>query len=154
MYSLCFSPCSTCTDTAASPILSGPVVNGTSVTVLWDHADKGPCFNYLTFSYNITWYPVVGEVPQRGEGQSGVTGPGATEYIITNLMKDTDYQVELFGFTPIHPPVFSIVATVGFTTGGVCRYMHVMCALTLTVGVNQIHTNQYSVCYTALLMHT
>ena len=131
--------CFTCSDIAASPIPSGPVVNGTSVTVLWDHADRRPCFNHLTFSYNITWYPMVGGVPQRGEGQSGVTGPGATEYIITNLMKDTDYQVELFGFTPIHPPVFSIVATVGFTTRGECRYMHVMCVLTLIFTIISVY---------------
>ena len=57
---------------------------------------------------------------QRGEGQSGVTGPGATEYIITNLMNDTDYRVELFGFTPCEPVVYSEVATVDFTTTGVC----------------------------------
>ena len=62
-------------------------------------------------------------MPQRGEGQSGVTGPGATEYIIPNLMNDTDYQAELVGFTPIYPPVFSSVATVGFTTKGVCLYI-------------------------------
>ena len=109
----------TLTDIAVSPILADPVVIGTSVTVSWDHTDKGPCFNNFTFSYNITWYPVVGGVSQRGEGQSVLTGPGATEYNITNLMKDTDYQVELFGFTPIPPPVFSSVATVNFTTTGV-----------------------------------
>ena len=89
--------------------------------------DKGPCFNHLTFSYNITWYPVhvVGGVPQKGEGQSRVTGPDATEYIITNLMRDTDYQVELLGFTPGDHPMFSIVATVNFTTKGVyvCIYI-------------------------------
>ena len=119
--------CSSSSDTAAPPTFTDPVVVGSSVQLLWDHTDRGPCFNHLTFSYNITWYPVVGGVPQRGEEQSGMTGPGATEYIITNLMKDTDYQVELFGYTPSHPPVFSIVATVNFTTGGVCRYMHVMC---------------------------
>ena len=119
IYTLCFLLCSTCTDTAAPPILTDLVVSGTNVTVSWDHTNKGPCFNHLTFSYNITWYPVVGWVPQRGEGQSVMTGPGATEYIITNLMKDTDYQVELFGYTPSHPPVFSIVATVNFTTKGV-----------------------------------
>ena len=116
-------PCSTCTDTAAPPTFSDPLMNGTSVTVSWNHTDKGPCFNHLTFSYNITWYPVVDGVPQKGEGQSGVTGPGATEYIITNLMNNGNYQVELFGFTPSHPPVFSIVATVGFKTKGVCLYI-------------------------------
>ena len=85
---------------------------------------------------------MVGGLPQRGEGQSVLTGPGAREYIITNLMKDTNYQVELFGFTPIHPHVFSSVATVSFTTTGVCRYMHVMCPLTLIdiVGVNQTYS--------------
>ena len=87
---------------------------------MWDHTDRGPCFNQLTFSYNITWYPVVGGVPQRGEGESVLTGPGATVYIITNLMKDTNYQVELFGFTPCEPVVYSEVATVDFTTTGVC----------------------------------
>ena len=133
------SPCSICSDTAAPPTFTDPLVNGTSVTVSWDHTDKGPCFNHLTFSYNITWYPVVGGVPQKEEGQSSVTGPGATVYIITNLMNDTDYRVELVGFTSIHPPVFSIVATVGFTTKGVCMCMHVMypcmCFNALTIGV-------------------
>ena len=112
--------CSSSSDTAEPPTFTDPVVIGTSVTVSWDHTNRGPCFNHLTFSYNITWYPVVGGVPQKGEGQSVMTGPGTTEYIITNLMKDTDYQVELFGFTPCHVPVFSSVATVNFTTKGVC----------------------------------
>ena len=123
MYSLCFSPCSTCTDTAAPPTFSDLVVNGTNVTVSWNHTNKGPCFNHLTFSYNITWYPV-GRVPQRGEGQSVLTGPGATEYILTNLMSDTDYQVELFGFTPSEPVMYSEVATVDFTTEGVYVRIH------------------------------
>ena len=87
---------------------------------MWDHTDRGPCFNHLTFSYNVTWYPVVGRVPKRGERQSVVTGPGATVYILTNLMKDTDYRVEFFRFTPCEPVVYSEVATVDFTTTGVC----------------------------------
>ena len=58
---------------------------------------------------------MVGGVPLRGEGQSGVTGPGATEYTITNLMNGTDYQVELFGFTSSDPVVYSEVATVNIT---------------------------------------
>ena len=82
---------------------------------MWNHTNKGPCFTNLTFSYNITWYPVVDGVPLRGEGQSGVTGPGATEYTITNLMNGADYQVELFGFTSSDPVVYSEVATVNFT---------------------------------------
>ena len=81
----------------------------------WDHTDRGPCFTNLTFSYNITWYPVVGGVPQKGEGQSAVTEPGATEYTITNLMNGTDYQVELFGFTSSAPVLYSEVATVRIT---------------------------------------
>ena len=114
-----FSLCPTCSDTAAPPTFTDPLVNGTSAIVSWDHTDKGPCFNHLTFYYNITWYPVVGGVPQRREGQSGMTGPDATEYIITNLMNDANYHVELVGFTPGDRPVFSIVATVDFTTKGV-----------------------------------
>ena len=55
----------------------------------------------------------------EGEGQSVVTGPGATEYIITNLMNGTDSQVELFGFTSSDPVVYSEVATVNITTEGV-----------------------------------
>ena len=90
-----------------------------TATLMWHHTDKGPCFINLTFSYNITWYPVVGVVPPRGEGQSAVTGPGATEYNIINLMNGTDYQVELFGFTSSYPVVYSEVATVNFTTEGV-----------------------------------
>ena len=129
--------CSSSSDTAALPTFTDPVVIDTNVTVSWDHTNKGPCFNHLTFFYNITWYPVVGGVPQRGEGQSGVTGPGATEYIITDLMSDTDYRVELFGFTPSHPPVFSIVATVNFATRGVCTCMHVMCAC-MTIGMYNV----------------
>ena len=100
------------------------MVIGTIVTVSWDHTDRGPCFNHLTFSYNITWYPVVGGVPQRREGQNGVTGPGSSEYTITNLMNDTAYRAELFGLTSCHPLVFSFVATVDFTSKGVCTYMH------------------------------
>ena len=61
---------------------------------------------------------MVGGVAQRGEGQSAVTVPGATAYIITNLMNGTDYQVELFGFTSSDPVVYSEVATVNFTTEG------------------------------------
>ena len=89
---------------------------GMTVTLMWNHTDKGPCFTNLTFSYNITWYPVVGGVPLRGEGQSGVTGPGATAYTITNLMNGPDYQVELVGFTSSDPVVYSEVATVNITS--------------------------------------
>ena len=112
-------PCSTCTDTAAPPTFTDTVVVGTIVTILWDHANKGPCFNHLTFYYNIIWYPVVGGVSQRGEEQSVLTGPNATEYIITNLMNDTDYRVELEGVTSSGLVVHSEVATVDFTTVGV-----------------------------------
>ena len=63
---------------------------------------------------------MVGGVPLRGEGQSGVTGPGAKAYTITNLMNGTDYQVELFGFTSSDPVVYSEVATVNITAEGVC----------------------------------
>ena len=68
---------------------------------------------------------MVGGVPLRGEGQSGVTVPGATAYIITNLMNGTDYQVELFGFTSSDPVVYSEVATVNLTTEGV--YVCIVC---------------------------
>ena len=119
-----FSLCPTCTDTAAAPTFTDTVVSGTSVTVSWDHTNKGPCFNHLIFFYNITWYPLVDGVPQKGEEQSNVTGPGTTEYIITDLMKDTDYQVELVGFTSRDPIVRSEVATVDFTTEGVYVQMH------------------------------
>ena len=106
--------------------------------LLWNHTDKGPCFNKLTFSYNVTWYPVVCGVPLRGEGQSGVTGPGATEYTITNLMNGTDYQVELFGFTSSVPVVYSEVATVLviFTAEGVY-----MCHMYVTVHRSCCHGN-------------
>ena len=46
--------------------------------------------------------------------------PGTTVYILTDLMNDTNYQVELFGFTPSEPVVYSDVATVDLTTTGVC----------------------------------
>ena len=58
-------------DTAMPPTLTDPVVIGTNVRISWDHTNKGPCFSNLTFSYNITWYPVVGGVPQRGGGAEG-----------------------------------------------------------------------------------
>ena len=106
-------------ETAKHPVLlSSPRIgeNGLTATLMWNHTDQGPCFTNLTFSYNITWYPVVGGVPLRGEGQSAVTGPGATEYTITNLMNGTDYQVELFGFTSSDPVVYSEVATVNITS--------------------------------------
>ena len=113
-------------DTAMPPTLTDLMVMGTNVRISWDHTDKGPCFSNLTFSYNITWYPVVGGVPQRREGQRGVTKPGATEYIITNLLSNTDYRVELVGFTPsdlaMQQYVHSEVAMVNFTTEGVCPY--------------------------------
>ena len=121
-YSSCFV-CYFIIEVAKKPTLLGSPTDGRhwiTAIVMWDHTDRGPCFNHLTFSHNITWYPVVGGVPQRGEGQSGVTGPGATVYIITNLMNDTDYHVELFGFTPSEPVVYSEVTTVDFTTTGVC----------------------------------
>ena len=54
-----------------------------------------------------------------------MTGPGATEYTITNLMNGTDYQVELFGFTSSDPVVYSEVATVNFTTEG--AYVCIVC---------------------------
>ena len=41
-------------------------------------------------------------------------------YILTDLMNNTDYQVELVGFTSSEPAVYSEVATVDFTTTGVC----------------------------------
>ena len=107
-----------CLDTAALPTFTDLIVNGTNVRISWDHTNKGPCFSNLTFSYNITWYPVVGGVPQRGEGQRDVTGPGATEYIIANLMNNTDYRVELVGLAG--PVVHSEMATMNFTTKGVC----------------------------------
>ena len=65
-------------------------------------------------------------MPQREEGQSGMTGPGATEYIINNLMNNTEYQVDLMGYAPSDPPVFSVVATVNFTTGGVCVRIYIV----------------------------
>ena len=116
-------PCSvfhlfTNTETAKQPIFQGSPhfgANRMTVTLMWNHTDKGPCFTNFTFSYNITLYPVVGGVPLRGEGQSVVTGPGATEYTITNLMIGTDYQAELVGFTSSDPVVYSEVATVNIT---------------------------------------
>ena len=87
-------------DTAMPPTLTDPVVIGTNIRILWDHTDKGPCFSNLIFSYNITWYPGVGGVPLWREVQWGVTKPDATEYIITNLLSNTNYRVELVGFTP------------------------------------------------------
>ena len=68
---------------------------------------------------------MVGGVIQREEGQSGVTGPGVTAYIITNLMNDTDYQVELFGFTSNDPVVYREVATVNFKEGVYVIIMYV-----------------------------
>ena len=106
-------------ETANIPELQSSLLFGANgVTLMWNHIDQGPCFTNLTFSYNITWYPVVGGVPLREEGQSGVTGLGATAYIITNLMNDTDYQVKLFGFTSSDPVVYSEVATVNITAEG------------------------------------
>ena len=101
------------------------VANGLTATLMWNHTDHGPCFNNLTFSYNITWYSVVGGVPISREGQSGVTGPGATEYTITNLMNDTDYTkwscLGSLQVTQLH--VYSDVATVNFTAEGVYVYV-------------------------------
>ena len=101
-------------DEAEPPIFADPSVNSTSVRVTWNHTNKGPCFSNLTFSYNITWYPV--EKPQGK--QRNVTKPGATEYNITNLESKTDYRVELVGFTDSEPPVYSKMAMVDFKTEG------------------------------------
>ena len=98
-----------------------------TATLMWNHTDKGPCFTNITFSYNVTWYPVVCGVPLRGEG-----------YTITNLMNGTDYQVELFGFTSSNPVVYSEVATVLviFTAEGVY-----MCHMYVTVHRSCCHDN-------------
>ena len=110
-----------CLDTAALPTFTDPVVMGTNVRISWNHTDKGPCFSNLTFFYNITWYPVVGGVPQRRSGWA-VIRPGATEYIITNLTNNTDYRVELVGLAGSDPVVHSEMATMNFTTKGVCMH--------------------------------
>ena len=128
-------------ETAKHPVLlSSPRIgeNGLTATLMWNHTDQGPCFTNPTFSYNITWYPVVGGVPLRGEGQSAVTGPGATAYTITNLMNGTDNQVELVGFTSSDPVVYSEVATVLviFTAEGVY-----MCHIYATVHRSCCHSN-------------
>ena len=116
-------PCSTCLDTVMPPKVTDPVVNGTRVTILWDHTNKGPCFNNLTFFYNITWYPV--GISHARDVQGIVTGPDAAQLTIITLMYDTDYQVKIVGFTLSDPAVYSEEATVNFTTKGV--YVHIIC---------------------------
>ena len=63
--------------TAAPPILGDPVVNGSDIRLSWGHTDKPPCYSHLTFSYNITWYPV------NVQGETAATDVAATEYVIT-----------------------------------------------------------------------
>ena len=123
-------------ETVKKPKLqSSPCIgdNGLTATLMWNHTDQGPCFTNLTFSYNITWYPVA----QRGEWQSALTIPGATAYIITNLMNGTDYQVELFGFTSSDPVVYSEVAMVNFTAD--LEGVYILCSMYITVRPYSIH---------------
>ena len=63
--------------TAAPPILGDPVVDGSDIKLSWHHADKGTCYSHLTFSYNITWYPV------NVQRETATTDVAATKYVIT-----------------------------------------------------------------------
>ena len=123
--------CPNFADVAKPPIFAEPVLNGASVRISWNHTDKGLCFRNHTFSYNITWYPVKG-----GETHSNTTRPGATEYIITNLMRNSDYRVHLVGFTSSEPPVYSETAVVNFTTKGMIHiYRSTACLIFATIAV-------------------
>ena len=63
--------------TAAPPLLGDPVVDDSDIRLSWDHTDKAPCYSHLTFSYNITWYPV------NVQRETATTDVAATEYVIT-----------------------------------------------------------------------
>ena len=79
---------------------------------MWDHTNKGPCFNNLTFSYNIIWYPLVGGATQTGK-ESDL---GATRFIITGLTSCKMYSAEIIGFLQgSYPKVYSETATLNFT---------------------------------------
>ena len=103
-------------ESAAPPIVSSPVLVDNIIVMQWNHTDKGPCFAYLTFSYNITWYPVVGGTGQMEAAESAVVSnhnsEGTMWYVITNLLPNTSYQVEIVGFTSTSPQVFSEPVTV------------------------------------------
>ena len=149
--------CPNFADVAKPPILAEPMVNGSSARISWSHTDKGLCFHNLTFSYNITWYPVKG-----GETQSNTTWPGATEYIITNLMRNSGYRVGLVGFTLSEPPVYSETAVVNFTTKGMIHMyrstgyfiftMIAVCECAFWVHVCDLNCIVHSVCLVLFLL--
>ena len=107
-------------DRALPAVVRRLLIISTTAILMWDHTNKGPCFNHLTFSYNITWYPVVGGVPQRGEGQRVTTGINETQLLIPDLMYSTRYKVEILGISSTPPQLGSEPTTANFTTNGVC----------------------------------
>ena len=108
-------------ESATPPLVDSPVLVGNLVLLQWDHTSKGPCFNHLTFSYNITWYQVGNGTGQVDAAKSAVISNSENsihQYIITNLFPNTSYQVEIVGFTSTSPRVYSEPVTVEVTTQG------------------------------------
>ena len=110
-------------ESAPPPAVDSPVHVAKFVLFQWNHTDQGPCFANLTFSYNITWYPVVGGTGQMESAESTIVSNRNTEgtiwYVITNLLPNTSYQVEIVGFTSTSPQVFSEPVTVRIMTQGI-----------------------------------
>ena len=110
-------------ESATPPLVNSPVLVGNLVLLQWDHTSKGPCFNHLTFSYNITWYPVGNGTGQMDAAKSAVISNSENiihdhQYIITNLLPNIQYQTEIVAFTSTSPRVYSEPVTVEFTTQG------------------------------------
>ena len=105
-------------ESATPPAVGSPVLVADIVVLHWDHIDQGACFANLTFLYNITWYPVVGGTRQMEAAKSAVASNHNTEgtmwYVISNLLPNTSYQVEIVGFTSTSPQAYSEPVTVEY----------------------------------------
>ena len=162
-------------ESATPPVVSRSLLVSDLALMQWNHTNTGPCFANLTFSYNITWYPVVGGTGQMEAAESAVASNHNTEgtmwYVITNLLPNTSYQVEIVGFTSTSPQVFSEPVTVGFVTQGnygtslyeynnlyIIMHSHAMswiclkCTILFMVPtqLDMIYSNYYTACMHAL----
>ena len=114
-------------ETAMPPVVGSPVLVGNAVLMQWNHTNKGPCYSDLTFSYNITWYPVGGGTGQMDTVETATACSNSEDvntiqYIITNLLPSTRYQLKIVGFTSTRPQVHSEPVTVGLATQGKTCY--------------------------------
>ena len=139
-------------ETAAAPILIHQVELSASATLQWNHTEKGDCYDSVNFSYNVTWYSVVGGVLQL-DAQTITTQSGAKEVAIQGIKPGTLYHVEIVGFSTDNAfPVTSQLLPVNLTTKGmhcfVCvyRYSFTVCECALEVHVCDLDCIVHSVC--------